>query len=76
MVEHARKVTGIDRVEGVIGGFHLKAINDQTRKTIEYMKSNGINRVYPSHCTMDPALDRFYDAFGPNEVIAGSTIEF
>lgn len=76
MVEHARKVTGINRVEGVIGGFHLRAINDQTRKTIEYLKSTGIKRVYPSHCTTEPALERFYDAFGPNEVFAGSTIEF
>ncbi len=29
MVEHARKVTGIDKVQAVIGGFHLKKVDKQ-----------------------------------------------
>ncbi len=76
MVEHARQLTGINRVEGVIGGFHLRAVNDQARKTIEYLKYTEVRRIYPSHCTMDPALSQFYDEFGFNEVLAGSTIDF
>jgi 7,8-dihydropterin-6-yl-methyl-4-(beta-D-ribofuranosyl)aminobenzene 5'-phosphate synthase len=76
MVEHARKVTGMDHVEGVIGGFHLREINPQTRKTIQYFKRIGVRRVYPSHCTAEPALSRFHDEFGLNEVYAGGTIVF
>jgi len=76
MIEHAIRVTGIDRVYAVIGGFHLSAINSQTRKTIEYLKKKDIQRILPSHCTMEPALSLFYEEFGENEVIAGSEIIF
>jgi 7,8-dihydropterin-6-yl-methyl-4-(beta-D-ribofuranosyl)aminobenzene 5'-phosphate synthase len=76
MVEHAVQVMGIDLVEGVVGGFHLMEVNAQTENTIEYFTHKGIRRVYPSHCTMDPALGRFHDEFGMNEVVAGTTIEF
>jgi metal-dependent hydrolase (beta-lactamase superfamily II) len=51
-------------------------IDRQTRKTIEYFKKIGVRRVYPSHCTMDPALSMFHDEFGLNEVFAGDTIAF
>jgi len=76
MVEHARSVTGVDRVEAVIGGFHLKAKNEQTRKTVQWMKEAGIKRVYPSHCTMDPALGLFYSELGYNEVRVGAILAF
>ena len=76
MVEHARKVTGIARVETVIGGFHLQAINRQVRDTIAFLKKAGIDKVYPSHCTMDPALGLFHDEFGFNKVLAGDRLVF
>ncbi len=76
MVEHARLVTGEDRVEAVIGGFHLSAVNYQLRRTLEWMNEAGVKRVYPSHCTMDPALDQFYNELGSKAVKAGDTISF
>ncbi|MCK5135264.1 MAG: MBL fold metallo-hydrolase [Bacteroidales bacterium] len=76
MIEHAKKVTGIRQVEAVIGGFHLKILDNQTHKTIKYLKETGASKVFPSHCTMDPALSLFYDEFGRNEVIAGTEIFF
>ena len=76
MTEHARRITGVDRVEAVIGGFHLSAVNEQTRKTITYLKDMGVEKVCPSHCTMDPALSFFYDEFGTKEVLAGAILEF
>ncbi|MDX2430591.1 MAG: MBL fold metallo-hydrolase [Bacteroides sp.] len=76
MVEHARQVTGEDRVEAVIGGFHLAAVNHQLRSTLEWMKEAGVKRVYPSHCTKDPALGQIHKAFGFNEVRAGASLEF
>jgi len=71
MIDHAINVTGISHIKVVIGGFHLKSIDYQTKKTIEYLKKKDIQQVMPSHCTIDPALSEFHKHFGKNEVLAG-----
>lgn len=76
MIEHARRVTGVLKLAAVIGGFHLKALNRQTRSTMAYLKSLEGIRVFPSHCTFDPALGHFHDVFGKNEVLAGACLTF
>lgn len=76
MIDHAKKVTGMERVEAVIGGFHLKKAGDRTEKTIEWIRKTGVRRVYPSHCTMQPALGMFHRAFGHNEVMVGQVFSF
>lgn len=76
MIEHARRVTGVFQVAAVIGGFHLKAVNEQTRRTIEYLKGLEGIRVIPSHCTFDPALGYFHSVFGSSEVLAGACLVF
>ena len=58
-IEYAKKITGEDRVLSVIGGFHLKEINENTLKTIEYMKQNGIGSIYLAHCTSDIVCQEF-----------------
>lgn len=76
IVEHAKKITGISKVKAVLGGFHLKEQNEQTRQTIDYFKKNGIKQVYPSHCTELPALAAFYDAFQNRQIKTGMVLEF
>ncbi len=76
MVEHARKITATPEVRAVIGGFHLKTMNEQTRRTIQCLKDLSIDQVYPSHCTQAQALKEFHAVFGKNEVLAGDTIYF
>lgn len=76
MIEHAKNVSGIKRVKAVIGGFHLSSDDVQTSKTIEYLKRTNVEMVFPSHCTMEPALSRFHESFGHNEVLAGQEIIF
>lgn len=76
MIEHARRVTGVLEVAAVIGGFHLRAANKQTHRTIEYLKTLVDIRVFPSHCTFDPALDLFNKSFGQSEVLAGACLTF
>jgi 7,8-dihydropterin-6-yl-methyl-4-(beta-D-ribofuranosyl)aminobenzene 5'-phosphate synthase len=76
IVELAKKVTGISDVQTVMGGFHLKEQNEQTRKTIAYFKANRIDQVYPSHCTELPALVAFYDAFQNRQIKTGMVLEF
>ena len=74
--EHAKTVTGIEKISAVIGGFHLKRNNLQTQKTVAYFKKNAVKRVLPSHCTELPALTVFYDNFEIQQIKTGMTFEF
>lgn len=75
-LEYARKVTGIQKIKAVMGGFHLKQNNRQTRLTIDYFKDHQVEQVFPSHCTDLPALAAFYDAFQINQVKTGLILTF
>jgi 7,8-dihydropterin-6-yl-methyl-4-(beta-D-ribofuranosyl)aminobenzene 5'-phosphate synthase len=75
-LEHAMKITGIRKLFGIIGGFHLKENDHQTKETIKYLKKSGIKHILPSHCTELPALAAFYDSFGIRQVKTGDIIRF
>jgi len=75
-LEHAKKVTGENRIYGIMGGFHLKMIDRQTKETISYLKNNAVKHIYPSHCTALPALSAFYKAFKINIVKTGEILNF
>ncbi|MFO7852147.1 MAG: MBL fold metallo-hydrolase [Bacteroidota bacterium] len=75
-LEHARKVSGVNKIYGIMGGFHLKHNDQQTKETIRYLSNNTVKYVYPSHCTELPALAAFYDAFGFNQVKTGDILQF
>ncbi|MGI6615220.1 MAG: MBL fold metallo-hydrolase [Dethiobacteria bacterium] len=52
IVTHAKELTGIDRVEAVMGGFHLiEAPAERIARTAEALKEMEINRVVAGHCT-------------------------
>lgn len=76
ITEYAKKVTGISDVRAVLGGFHLKHNDEQTRKTIEYFKNEKVNEIYPSHCTELPALAAFFDVFQNRQIKTGTVLEF
>lgn len=75
-LEHAKKITGISTLYGIMGGFHLKEINRQTKETIRYIKENKLKHVLPSHCTNLAALTAFYETFGIKQVKTGDVYEF
>jgi 7,8-dihydropterin-6-yl-methyl-4-(beta-D-ribofuranosyl)aminobenzene 5'-phosphate synthase len=74
IVDHARKVTGQDRVHAVLGGFHLLGNPVQLERTIEFFKANRVAHLYPMHCTDLPAMTRFYQEFGIQKLCAGDSI--
>ncbi len=76
IVEYAKKVSGLNNVKAVIGGFHLKEIDTQTKKTIDYFRKNKVPRLLPSHCTQLPALSAFYQAFKIEQVKTGMKFIF
>jgi 7,8-dihydropterin-6-yl-methyl-4-(beta-D-ribofuranosyl)aminobenzene 5'-phosphate synthase len=71
IIERAKAVTGINDVELVMGGFHLKTLNEQSIKTIEYFKYNRISRAIPSHCTELPVLAEFHKQFNTQMLKSG-----
>lgn len=61
-IEHAKRVTGEDKIYGVFGGFHLRNLDIQKEKidkTIEYLKQNNIRELYLGHCVTDEVIAYF-----------------
>ncbi|MFO7671385.1 MAG: MBL fold metallo-hydrolase [Bacteroidales bacterium] len=75
-LEHARSITGCDKIYGIIGGFHMKEINLQLEETVRYLKANQVQHIFPSHCTELPALTVFYDHFRIKPVKTGDILNF
>jgi len=74
IIEYAKIITGLDKVRTVIGGFHLKEVDDQTLKTLEYFCRSGIKNIIPSHCTELPALCMFYQKFAIKQLKTGQVL--
>jgi 7,8-dihydropterin-6-yl-methyl-4-(beta-D-ribofuranosyl)aminobenzene 5'-phosphate synthase len=72
-VHYARKITGIDRVHAVLGGFHLAGLLFEhiIPPTVEALREIGPEVVVPSHCTGWRAIHALADAF-PQGFIPGS----
>ncbi|MCK9579761.1 MAG: MBL fold metallo-hydrolase [Methanoregula sp.] len=60
-VKYAQKITGVDHVHAVLGGFHLTgpAFAQVIAPTIEEMKRINPDYVVPMHCTGWDAMHRF-----------------
>ncbi len=75
-LEHAKSVTGLKNIHGIMGGFHLRDIDLQTRETIKYLQESKIKHILPSHCTDNPALGLFHETFGFRPVRTGDILTF
>jgi 7,8-dihydropterin-6-yl-methyl-4-(beta-D-ribofuranosyl)aminobenzene 5'-phosphate synthase len=60
-IEHAKKITGTDKVHAVLGGFHLtgRLFDPIIQPTIEAMKKIKPDYIVPMHCTGWKAINRF-----------------
>ena len=47
IIEYAKKICNENRILGIIGGFHLFECNKRIEKTVEYLKENSIELLYP-----------------------------
>jgi 7,8-dihydropterin-6-yl-methyl-4-(beta-D-ribofuranosyl)aminobenzene 5'-phosphate synthase len=72
-VRYARKITGVDRVHAVLGGFHLAGLLYEPiiPATVEALREIGPEVVVPSHCTGLRAIHALADAF-PDAFLPGS----
>lgn len=76
IIEYAKKISGINKIRAVIGGFHLKYNNQQTQETIKFIKTQDIKEIFPSHCTELPALSAFYNEFNIRQLKSGMILNF
>lgn len=59
-IKHMKKITGVNKVHAVLGGFHLSGENEKIiGPTIEEMKVMNPDYVVPMHCTGWKAINQF-----------------
>jgi 7,8-dihydropterin-6-yl-methyl-4-(beta-D-ribofuranosyl)aminobenzene 5'-phosphate synthase len=59
-VRHAQKMTGIEKVHAVIGGFHLTGAEPEViQRTIADIKAIRPDYIVPTHCTGFEAISAF-----------------
>jgi 7,8-dihydropterin-6-yl-methyl-4-(beta-D-ribofuranosyl)aminobenzene 5'-phosphate synthase len=59
-VMHAQKITGIDKIHAVIGGFHLTGAKPEViQRTIADIKAIRPDYIVPTHCTGFEAISMF-----------------
>ncbi len=77
IVETARRVTGVDKVVDIIGGFHLlDPPQAQLDGTVEYLRSLNLPQLHACHCT-DLSSKIALSAAAPlKEVGSGLVIEY
>ena len=60
IVKHAQKMTGIDKVHAVMGGFHLTGAKPELiRRTVADIKALNPDYIVPTHCTGYEAITVF-----------------
>jgi 7,8-dihydropterin-6-yl-methyl-4-(beta-D-ribofuranosyl)aminobenzene 5'-phosphate synthase len=64
IIEHARQVTGQNKIRAIIGGTHLGPVDSaQQEGTIEFLKSLDLECLAPNHCTGLPMASRLASEF-------------
>ncbi|MBQ0038783.1 MAG: MBL fold metallo-hydrolase [Clostridiales bacterium] len=75
ITEYAKRVTGEERICGIIGGFHLLKMTSRVGKTVEYLKAQHPAHLCPCHCTCFHARAAIHAAVPVEEVCVGDTME-
>jgi 7,8-dihydropterin-6-yl-methyl-4-(beta-D-ribofuranosyl)aminobenzene 5'-phosphate synthase len=64
-IRHAQKITGVEKLYALIGGFHLMDADDgRIDATVEALKGLDPAIVRPGHCTGQKAICRLQEALG------------
>jgi 7,8-dihydropterin-6-yl-methyl-4-(beta-D-ribofuranosyl)aminobenzene 5'-phosphate synthase len=70
---HATRVTGVDKIHAVVGGFHLSGLDDERiTRVVDEFRRFGVDWVVPQHCTGLEAIVAFATRM-PGEVVFAST---
>ena len=70
-VDHAREISGVERVWAIMGGFHLAPASDEEiQRTIDAIKAFKPALVVPTHCSGFKAISQFARQM-PDEFVLG-----
>ncbi len=71
IVRRVREISG-ERIRLVVGGFHLlQTPPAEVEKIVKELRSLGVERVAPSHCTGEAAIEIFKKEYGTNFEASG-----
>jgi len=74
-VTYAQQVCNNQKVYAVLGGFHLRKLDEVTKKTIEFLCQKDVKFVGPTHCTGFKVRDEFKKYLEVIDLNAGNQIE-
>ncbi len=74
-VTYAKEVCGENRVYAVLGGFHLKQIDEVFEKTVAYFQEEKLEVLGATHCTSFAVQDEFKKYFKTINLEAGVEVE-
>lgn len=76
IVEYAKKVCKNEKINGIIGGFHMMKLTSRVAKTVEYLKKQSPKHLCPCHCTCFHARAAIHAAVPVEEVCVGDALTF
>lgn len=76
IIAYAKKLTGVEKVQSVLGGFHLFHVDERTKDTIAYLKEENIPELYPCHCTSFAVRAALHAVCPVKEVAVGTELEW
>lgn len=63
-------------INAIIGGFHLKKVDERVVNTIEFLKNAGVQKLYPSHCTAPEVIAYLGQHFNISWVRSGNVFRW
>lgn len=76
IINYAKKITGVEKVQSVLGGFHLFDLDERTKATIAFLKEEKIPELYPCHCTSFAVRAALHAESPVTEVAVGTKLEW
>lgn len=76
ITEYAVKVCGDDRICGIIGGFHMPVVNQQTEKTVRWLDKLRPKNLRPCHCTCFHARAAIHSCVPIGDTCVADVLEF
>lgn len=79
IINYAKKVCDMENIRAVIGGFHLRKLNNVVEETVKSLKKEENCTYYPMHCTKDKVVEYMKKELEDQKVIrkiAGEIIYF
>ena len=69
IINYAKKVCDMEDIRAVIGGFHLRKLDNVVEETVKSLKKEDNSIYYPMHCTKDEVIVYMKEELSEQKVI-------